>query len=161
TQLNLGKRKKRKEQSVTFADVEGVSDAKAELLKIVSCLNNIDRKYRKLGSKLPKGVLLTARALATEAGVSFHAVAGTEFVELYVGMGAARVRELFEKARKSAPSIIFIDEIDAVGGQRGANNFNSEGDQTLNQVTINLNFFSSYIVLSIIKGAVWYLNLAK
>ncbi|GKB75617.1 ATPase [Tanacetum coccineum] len=71
--------------------------------------------------------------MATEAGVSFHAVAGTEFVELYVGMGAARVRELFEKARKSAPSIIFIDEIDAVGGQRGANNFNSEGDQTLNQ----------------------------
>ncbi|PWA90481.1 ATPase, AAA-type, core [Artemisia annua] len=128
---------------VTFADVEGVGDAKAELLKIVSCLNK-DKKDRKLiRSKLPKGVLLTgppgtgktllARALATEAGVSFHAVSATEFVEVYVGTGAARVRELFEKARKSAPSIIFIDEIDAVGGQRGINNLNSECDQTLNQ----------------------------
>ncbi|GJX23494.1 ATPase, partial [Tanacetum coccineum] len=85
------------------------------------------------------GKTLLARALANEAGGSFHAVAGIEFVEIFVGTGVARVRVLFEKARKSAPSIIFIDEIDGVGGQRRIT-LNSEADQTLDQVTINLIF---------------------
>ncbi|PWA88648.1 ATPase, AAA-type, core [Artemisia annua] len=147
--LGMTKRKKRKVQPVTFADVEGVDDAKAELLKIVSCINK-DAGSMKLGSKLPKGVLLTgpsgtgktllARAFATEVGVSFHAVCGSEFVGIYFGMGASRVRELFEKARKSAPSIIFIDEIDAVGGHRGRT-LSSESDQTLNELLKEMDGF--------------------
>nr|GEW58860.1 ATPase, AAA-type, core [Tanacetum cinerariifolium] len=143
--------KKRKEQPVTFAEVEGVDVAKAEILKIVSCINKSkDRKDRKLVSKVPKGVLLTgpprtgktllARSLATEVGVSFHVASGTEFVEIFVGTGVARVRELSEKARKSAPSIIFIDEIDAVCGQRGRT-LNSEADHTLNQLLIEMDGF--------------------
>ncbi|PWA36050.1 ATPase, AAA-type, core [Artemisia annua] len=147
--LGMTKRKKRKVQPVTFADVEGVDDAKAELLKIVSCINK-DAGSMKLGSKLPKGVLLTgpsgtgktllARAFATEVGVSFHPVCGSEFVGIYFGTGASRVRELFEKARKSAPSIIFIDEIDAVGGHRGRT-LSSESDQTLNELLNEMDGF--------------------
>ncbi|GJU00254.1 ATPase [Tanacetum coccineum] len=154
SELNLGrmtKRKKRKEQPVTFAEVEGVDAAKAEIIKIVSCISKSkDRKDRKLVSKVPKGVLLTgppgtgktllARALATEVGVSFHVASGTDFVEIFAGRGASRVRKLFEKARNSAPSIIFIDEIDAVGRQRGIS-FNSEADHTLNQLLIEMDGF--------------------
>ncbi|PWA92987.1 ATPase, AAA-type, core, P-loop containing nucleoside triphosphate hydrolase [Artemisia annua] len=152
-QLDLGrllKRKKRKEQSVTFADVEGVDYAKAELLEIVSCLNK-DSNYVELGAKSPKGVLLTgppgtgktllARALSREAGVSFFDTVGSGFVETFAGTGAKRVRELFEKARKSAPSIIFIDEIDAVGGKRGRT-LNSESDSTLNQILAEMDGFN-------------------
>ncbi|XP_071707297.1 probable inactive ATP-dependent zinc metalloprotease FTSHI 3, chloroplastic [Rutidosis leptorrhynchoides] len=151
-QLNLGKMKKRKpskQQSVTFDDVEGVDSAKSELLEIVLCINE-DSKYMKLGAKLPRGVLLAgppgtgktllARAVAGEAGVSFFSVSGSELVEVFVGTGAARVRDIFREARKNSPSIIFIDEIDAVGGQRGRT-LNCERDQTLNQLLTEMDGF--------------------
>ncbi|KAH1192894.1 putative inactive ATP-dependent zinc metalloprotease FTSHI 3, chloroplastic [Glycine soja] len=121
-------------QTVGFDDVEGVDSAKVELVEIVSCLQG-DINYRKLGAKLPRGVLLVgppgtgktllARAVAGEAGVPFFTVSASEFVELFVGRGAARIRDLFNAARKFAPSIIFIDELDAVGGKRGRS-FNDE-----------------------------------
>ncbi|PWA64278.1 ATPase, AAA-type, core, P-loop containing nucleoside triphosphate hydrolase [Artemisia annua] len=152
-QLNHGrlqKRKKRKQQSVTFADIEGVDDAKAQLLEIVSCFKK-DSNYTKLGATPPKGILLTgppgtgktllARALATEAKVSFFDMAGSEFVDTYVGMGARRVRDVFEMARNSEPSIIFIDEIDAIGGIRGRT-LNSESDNTLNQILVEMDGFN-------------------
>ncbi|KAJ9562163.1 hypothetical protein OSB04_007323 [Centaurea solstitialis] len=154
----LTKRKPSKKQSVTFNDVKGVDAAKAELLErnykesfggslneqlIVLCMKG-DKRYTKLGAKLPRGVLLSgppgtgktllARAVAGEAGVSFFSISASELVEVFVGRGAARVRDLFREARKNSPSIIFIDEIDAVGGQRGRT-MNCERDQTLNQVT--------------------------
>ncbi|KAK6913444.1 Peptidase M41, FtsH extracellular, partial [Dillenia turbinata] len=131
---------------VSFEDVEGVDGAKVELMEIVSCLQGAIN-YNKLRAKLPKGVLLVgppgtgktllARAVAGEAGVPFFSVSASEFVELFVGRGAARIRDLFSVARKSAPSIIFIDELDAVGGKRGRS-FNDERDQTLNQASISL-----------------------
>ncbi|KAK1410210.1 hypothetical protein QVD17_36745 [Tagetes erecta] len=151
-QLNLGKMTKRKpskKQSVTFDDVEGVDSAKAELLEIVLCINE-DSKYMKLGAKLPRGVLLAgppgtgktllARAVAGEAGVSFFSISASELVEIFVGTGAARVRDIFREARKHSPSIIFIDEIDAVGGQRGRT-LNCERDQTLNQLLTEMDGF--------------------
>ncbi|XP_071739016.1 probable inactive ATP-dependent zinc metalloprotease FTSHI 3, chloroplastic [Rutidosis leptorrhynchoides] len=151
-QLSLGKMKKRdssKQPAVTFDDVEGVDSAKSELLEIVSCINE-DSKYMKLGAKLPKGVLLAgppgtgktllARAVAGEAGVSFFSISGSELVEVFVGTGAARVRDIFRDARKNSPSIIFIDEIDAVGGQRGRT-LNCERDQTLNQLLTEMDGF--------------------
>ncbi|KAK9061809.1 hypothetical protein SSX86_018992 [Deinandra increscens subsp. villosa] len=151
-QLNLGKMTKRKpskKQSVTFDDVEGVDSAKAELLEIVLCINE-DSKYMKLGAKLPRGVLLAgppgtgktllARAVAGEAGVSFFSISASELVEVFVGTGAARVRDIFREARKHSPSIIFIDEIDAVGGQRGRT-LNCERDQTLNQLLTEMDGF--------------------
>ncbi|XP_022134382.1 probable inactive ATP-dependent zinc metalloprotease FTSHI 3, chloroplastic isoform X3 [Momordica charantia] len=136
--------KKRKPNSpmVGFDDVEGVDGAKVELMEVVSCLQGAIN-YQKLGAKLPRGVLLVgppgtgktllARAVAGEAGVPFFSVSASEFVEMFVGRGAARIRDLFNVARKCAPSIIFIDELDAVGGKRGRS-FNDERDQTLNQV---------------------------
>nr|GEW29971.1 ATPase, AAA-type, core, P-loop containing nucleoside triphosphate hydrolase [Tanacetum cinerariifolium]GEW76819.1 ATPase, AAA-type, core, P-loop containing nucleoside triphosphate hydrolase [Tanacetum cinerariifolium] len=142
--------KKSKKQSVTFSDVEGVDDAKAELLEIVSCLNK-DSNCMKLGAKLRKGVLLTgppgtrktllARACSREAGVLFFDIAGSEFVETFVGTGARRVRDLFEKAINSAPSIIFIDEIDAVGGKHRRTS-NSKADHTLNQLLASMDGFN-------------------
>ncbi|XP_076925212.1 putative inactive ATP-dependent zinc metalloprotease FTSHI 3, chloroplastic [Bidens hawaiensis] len=151
-QLNLGrmtKRKPSKKQSVTFDDVEGVDSAKAELLEIVLCINE-DSKYMKLGAKLPRGVLLAgppgtgktllARAVAGEAGVSFFSISASELVEIFVGTGAARVRDIFREARKHSPSIIFIDEIDAVGGQRGRT-LNCERDHTLNQLLTEMDGF--------------------
>nr|KYP38941.1 Cell division protease ftsH isogeny 4 [Cajanus cajan] len=132
-------------QTVGFDDVEGVDSAKVELMEIVSCLQG-DINYQKLGAKLPRGVLLVgppgtgktllARAVAGEAGVPFFTVSASEFVELFVGRGAARIRDLFNAARKFAPSIIFIDELDAVGGRRGRS-FNDERDQTLNQAKMD------------------------
>ncbi|XVF20522.1 hypothetical protein REPUB_Repub12eG0007800 [Reevesia pubescens] len=138
-------------QVVGFDDVEGVDTAKVELMEIVSCLQG-SLNYQKLGAKLPRGVLLVgppgtgktllARAVAGEAGVPFFSVSASEFVELFVGRGAARIRDLFNVARKSAPSIIFIDELDAVGGKRGRS-FNDERDQTLNQLLTEMDGFES------------------
>lgn len=129
-------------------------------LKIVSCLQG-DINYRKLGAKLPRGVLLVgppgtgktllARAVAGEAGVPFFTVSASEFVELFVGRGAARIRDLFNSARKFAPSIIFIDELDAVGGKRGRS-FNDERDQTLNQLLTEMDGFESEMRVVVIAA---------
>ncbi|KAK3015027.1 hypothetical protein RJ639_005611 [Escallonia herrerae] len=135
------KKRRPTNQLVSFEDVEGVDAAKVELMEIVLCLQGAIN-YSRLGAKLPRGVLLVgppgtgktllARAVAGEAGVPFFTVSASEFVEMFVGRGAARIRDLFKVARKNAPSIIFIDELDAVGGRRGRS-FNDERDQTLNQ----------------------------
>ncbi|KAI3414531.1 AAA domain-containing protein [Psidium guajava] len=145
------KKRRPNNQSVNFDDVEGVDAAKVELMEIVSCLQGAIN-YKKLGAKLPRGVLLVgppgtgktllARAVAGEAGVPFFTVSASEFVELFVGRGAARIRDLFTAARKCSPSIIFIDELDAVGGKRGRS-FNDERDQTLNQLLTEMDGFES------------------
>ncbi len=141
-----------KKQKVTFADVAGCDETKEELGDIVEYLKN-PRRYRELGGVLPKGVLLygppgtgktlLAKAVAGEAGVPFFSASGSEFVEMFVGVGAARVRDLFEKAKKSAPSIIFVDELDAVGRHRfaGIGGGHDEREQTLNQMLIELDGF--------------------
>ena len=137
---------------VTFADVAGVEEAKLELKEVVDFLKD-PKGYGRLGAHVPKGVLLIgppgtgktllARAVAGEAGVKFFSISGSEFVEMFVGVGAARVRDLFEQARKEAPAIIFIDELDALGGARGAFAYggNSEKEQTLNQLLVELDGF--------------------
>ncbi|RWR77047.1 AAA+ ATPase domain-containing protein [Cinnamomum micranthum f. kanehirae] len=145
------KKRRPSNQTVGFDDVEGVDAAKTELMEIVSCLRGAIN-YNKLGAKLPRGVLLVgppgtgktllARAVAGEAGVPFFTVSASEFVELFVGRGAARIRDLFSVARKCTPSIIFIDELDAVGGKRGRS-FNDERDQTLNQLLTEMDGFES------------------
>ncbi|XP_074287335.1 putative inactive ATP-dependent zinc metalloprotease FTSHI 3, chloroplastic [Silene latifolia] len=145
------KKRKPSNQTVSFDDVEGVDSAKVELMEIVLCLQGAIN-YNKLGARLPKGVLLVgppgtgktllARAVAGEAGVPFFSVSASEFVELFVGRGAARIRDLFGVARKNSPSIIFIDELDAVGGKRGRS-FNDERDQTLNQLLTEMDGFES------------------
>ena len=133
----------------TFADVAGVGAALEELQEVVACLRD-GKRFAKVGAKLPSGVLLCgppgtgktllARAVAGEAGVPFMSISASEFVELFVGRGAARVRELFAEARKRAPCVVFIDELDAVGGKRGAG-LNEERDQTLNQMLTELDGF--------------------
>ena len=140
-------------QSVTFNDVAGVEDAKKELEEIVDFLKN-PAKYRKIGARTPKGVLLfgpagvgktlLARAVAGEAGVPFFSMAGSEFMEMLVGVGASRVRDLFAQAKTSAPSIIFIDEIDAIGRQRGRGIMggHDEREQTLNQILVEMDGFT-------------------
>jgi len=137
---------------VTFADVAGVDEAKEELKEIVDFLRD-PKAYGKLGARVPKGILLVgppgtgktllARAVAGEAGVKFFSISGSEFVEMFVGVGAARVRDLFEQARKQAPAIIFIDELDALGGARGAYPYggHAEKEQTLNQLLVELDGF--------------------
>ncbi|KEH25238.1 putative ATPase, AAA-type, core, peptidase M41, FtsH extracellular [Medicago truncatula] len=154
------KKRKPKSQTVGFEDVQGVDSAKVELMEIVSCLQG-DINYQKLGAKLPRGVLLVgppgtgktllARAVAGEAGVPFFTVSASEFVEMFVGRGAARIRDLFSRARKFAPSIIFIDELDAVGGKRGRG-FNEERDQTLNQLLTEMDGFESEIRVVVIAA---------
>ena len=137
---------------VTFANVAGVDEAKAELREVVEFLKD-PKKYGRLGARVPKGVLLVgppgtgktllARAVAGEAGVPFFSISGSEFVEMFVGVGAARVRDLFEQARQKAPAIIFIDELDALGRARGAGGFggHDEKEQTLNQLLVELDGF--------------------
>ncbi len=137
---------------VTFADVAGVDEAKEELGEIVDFLK-YPKKYQALGARIPKGVLLLgppgsgktllARAIAGEAGVPFFSISGSDFVEMFVGVGASRVRDLFDQAKKSAPCIIFIDEIDAVGRQRGAGlgGGHDEREQTLNQLLVEMDGF--------------------
>ncbi|KAK1363056.1 AAA domain-containing protein [Heracleum sosnowskyi] len=154
------KKKRPSNQVVSFEDVEGVDAAKVELMEIVLCLQgSID--YTRLGAKLPRGVLLVgppgtgktllARAVAGEAGVPFFTVSASEFVEMFVGRGAARIRDLFSVARKSSPSIIFIDELDAVGGRRGRS-FNDERDQTLNQLLTEMDGFDSEVNVIVIAA---------
>src|SRR6266704_1327240 len=146
----------RKELKTTFADVAGVDEAKAELVEIVDFLQN-PKKYQRLGGRIPKGVLLVgppgtgktllARAVAGEADVPFFTLSGSEFVEMFVGVGAARVRDLFEQAKDKAPCIIFIDELDAIGKSRaGATGFvggHDEREQTLNQLLAEMDGFDS------------------
>src|SRR6201996_7332370 len=140
---------------VTFADVAGVEEAKDELSEVVDFLKNPDLHSR-LGARMPKGILLVgppgtgktllARAVAGEAGVPFFSISGSEFVEMFVGVGAARVRDLFEQARKSAPAIVFIDELDALGRARGSypgGGGHDEKEQTLNQLLTELDGFDS------------------
>ena len=145
------------EDKATFADVAGVDEAKAELVEIVDFLKH-PNKYRRLGGRIPKGVLLVgppgtgktllARAVAGEAETAFFSISGSEFIELFVGMGASRVRDLFEQAKKHAPCIIFIDELDAIGKSRGgpggaAWGAHDERDQTLNQLLVEMDGFDS------------------
>ena len=146
----------RKELKTTFADVAGVDEAKAELVEIVDFLTN-PKKYQRLGGRIPKGVLLVgqpgtgktllARAVAGEADVPFFTLSGSEFVEMFVGVGAARVRDLFEQAKDKAPCIVFIDELDAIGKSRaGATGFvggHDEREQTLNQLLAEMDGFDS------------------
>jgi cell division protease FtsH len=144
-----------KDTGVTFADVAGVDEAKAELQEIVAFLKD-PQGYGRLGARMPKGVLLVgppgtgktllAKAVAGEAGVPFFSISGSEFVEMFVGVGAARVRDLFEQARAKAPAIIFIDELDALGRARGAAaavGGHDEREQTLNQLLVELDGFDS------------------
>jgi len=144
-----------KDTGVTFADVAGVDEAKAELQEIVAFLKD-PQGYGRLGARMPKGVLLVgppgtgktllAKAVAGEAGVPFYSISGSEFVEMFVGVGAARVRDLFEQARAKAPAIIFIDELDALGRARGAAGpigGHDEREQTLNQLLVELDGFDS------------------
>lgn len=154
--MNFGKAKIRKpgddKRKVTFADVAGADEEKEELEEIVQFLKS-PKKYQELGARVPKGVLLVgppgtgktllARAVAGEAGVPFFSISGSDFVEMYVGVGASRVRDLFENAKKNAPCIIFIDEIDAVGRQRGAGlgGGHDEREQTLNQMLVEMDGF--------------------
>jgi cell division protease FtsH len=142
-----------RDTGVTFDDVAGVDEAKAELKEIVDFLKE-PKKFGRLGARIPKGILLTgppgtgktlfARAVAGEAGVPFFSISGSEFVEMFVGVGAARVRDLFDQARKAAPCIIFIDELDALGRRRGIGGFgggHDEKEQTLNQLLAELDGF--------------------
>ncbi|WP_218079879.1 ATP-dependent zinc metalloprotease FtsH [Anthocerotibacter panamensis] len=164
--MNFGKSKARvhmeQQTKTTFQDVAGVDEAKLELTEVVDFLKNRDR-FDALGAKIPRGVLLVgppgtgktllAKAVAGEAGVPFFSISGSEFVEMFVGVGASRVRDLFEQAKKNAPCIVFIDEIDAVGRQRGAGlgGGNDEREQTLNQLLVEMDGFegnSGVIILA-------------
>jgi cell division protease FtsH len=154
--MNFGKSKARVQMEpqtqVTFNDVAGIEQAKLELSEVVDFLKNADR-FTAIGAKIPKGVLLVgppgtgktllAKAVAGEAGVPFFSISGSEFVEMFVGVGASRVRDLFEQAKSNAPCIVFIDEIDAVGRQRGAGlgGGNDEREQTLNQLLTEMDGF--------------------
>ena len=157
--FSFGKTKARKyeptEEHVSFADVAGIDEAKEELTEVVDFLRDPE-KYRKLGAHIPRGVLLTgapgtgktllARAVAGEADVPFFSMSASEFVEMIVGVGASRVRDLFEQAKAAAPSIIFIDEIDAIGRSRGSGVFsgaNDEREQTLNQILTEMDGFDA------------------
>src|SRR5512142_849327 len=138
--------------TVTFADVAGVDEAKQELQEVVEFLKEPD-KFTALGARIPKGVLLVgppgtgktlmARAVAGEANVPFFSISGSEFVEMFVGVGASRVRDLFKQAKETTPGIVFIDELDAVGRRRGAGvgNTNDEREQTLNQLLVEMDGF--------------------
>ena len=165
--MNFGKSKARVQMEpqtqVTFGDVAGIEQAKLELTEVVDFLKNADR-FTAVGAKIPKGVLLVgppgtgktllARAVAGEAGVPFFSISGSEFVEMFVGVGASRVRDLFEQAKTNAPCIVFIDEIDAVGRQRGAGlgGGNDEREQTLNQLLTEMDGFEGNTGIIIIAA---------
>ncbi len=149
------------ERAITFDDVAGSQEVKEEVADIVDFLREPDR-FREVGARIPRGVLLAgppgtgktliARALAGEARASFYSVSGSEFVELYVGVGASRVRELFRKAKESAPSIIFIDEIDAIGRRRGRVEQSTEYDQTLNQILVEMDGFEERTTVVVVAA---------
>src|ERR1700756_900235 len=134
----------------TWADVAGVEEVRAELMEVVDFLREPER-FEKLGAKVPKGLLLygppgtgktlLAKAVAHESGANFYLASASSFVEMFAGLGAARIRRLFAEARKNAPSIVFIDELDAVGAARTGHGFNREQDQTLNQLLVELDGF--------------------
>jgi cell division protease FtsH len=165
--MNFGKSKARVQMEpqtqVTFGDVAGIEQAKLELTEVVDFLKNADR-FTAIGAKIPKGVLLVgppgtgktllAKAVAGEAGVPFFSISGSEFVEMFVGVGASRVRDLFEQAKSNAPCIVFIDEIDAVGRQRGAGlgGGNDEREQTLNQLLTEMDGFEGNTGIIIIAA---------
>jgi cell division protease FtsH len=148
------KNKKDKKQQVTFKDVAGAKEAKQELVEVVEFLSN-PKKFTEVGARIPRGVLLVgpagtgktllAKAVSGEAGVPFFNVSGSEFVEMFVGVGASRVRSLFQKAKKNAPCIVFIDELDAIGRQRGAGlgGSHDEREQTLNQILVEMDGFET------------------
>lgn len=158
--FNIGKSKatlfdQNSKVSVTFQDVAGLNEAKEEVMEVVDFLKN-PKKYTALGGKIPKGVLLVgppgtgktllAKAVAGEAGVPFFSISGSDFVEMFVGVGASRVRDLFKQAREKAPCIVFIDEIDAIGRARGRNSIqggNDERENTLNQLLVEMDGFST------------------
>ncbi|MBK7475196.1 MAG: ATP-dependent zinc metalloprotease FtsH [Haliscomenobacter sp.] len=158
--FNIGKSKatlfdQNSKVNITFADVAGLDEAKEEVVEVVDFLKN-PKKYTALGGKIPKGVLLVgppgtgktllAKAVAGEAGVPFFSISGSDFVEMFVGVGASRVRDLFKQAREKAPCIVFIDEIDAIGRARGRNSFqggNDERENTLNQLLVEMDGFST------------------
>ena len=152
--MNFGKSRARlyTTSKITFADVAGAEEEKEEMMELVSFLKN-PKKYSQLGARIPKGVLMVgppgtgktylAKAVAGEAGVPFFSISGSDFVEMYVGVGASRVRDLFEQAKKNSPCIVFIDEIDAVGRHRGAGlgGGHDEREQTLNQLLVEMDGF--------------------
>ncbi len=142
-------------EPITFADVAGIDEVENELVEIVDFLKQPE-KYQRLGGTIPKGVLLVgapgtgktllARAVAGEAGVPFFSMSGSEFIEMIVGVGASRVRDLFKEAKAAAPAIVFVDELDAIGRKRGAGNAlggNDEREQTLNQLLVEMDGFDS------------------
>ena len=149
--------------TVTFADVAGCEEAKEEVAELVEFLRD-PSKFQKLGGRIPRGVLmvgrpgtgktLLARAIAGEAKVPFFSISGSDFVEMFVGVGAARVRDMFEQAKKHAPCIVFIDEIDAVGRQRGAGlgGGNDEREQTLNQLLVEMDGFEATMGVIVIAA---------
>ena len=165
--MNFGKSKAKmvtkETSSVTFADVAGIEEAMEELIEIKEFLKD-PKKFQALGAKIPKGVLLygppgtgktlVAKAVAGEAGVPFFSISGSDFVEMFVGVGASRVRDLFEQAKQSAPAIIFIDEIDAVGRHRGTGigGGNDEREQTLNQLLVEMDGFDTNVNVILIAA---------
>ncbi len=163
--MDFGKSRARlqREKTVTFKDVAGADEEKVEMAELIDFLKN-PRKYVDMGARIPKGVLLVgspgtgktllAKAVAGEANVPFFSISGSDFVELYVGIGASRVRDLFKVARENSPCIIFIDEIDAVGRQRGAGlgGGNDEREQTLNQLLVEMDGFSTHSGIIIIAA---------
>src|SRR6476646_7302796 len=140
------------ESSVTWRDVAGLDEAKEELQEIVDFLRDPAR-FESLGARVPKGILfhgppgtgktLAAKAVAHESGANFYSASASSFVEMFAGLGAARIRKLFDEARKNAPAIVFLDELDAVGAQRSGHGFNREQDQTLNQLLVELDGFEN------------------
>src|SRR5687767_15593411 len=137
--------------SVTWDDIAGVEEAKDELQEVVDFLRD-PKRFERLGARVPKGILLhgppgtgktlAAKAVANESGARFYAQSASAFVEMFAGLGAARIRKLFDRARKNAPAIVFIDELDAVGTRRTGSGFNREHDQTLNQLLVELDGFN-------------------
>src|SRR6266852_3007375 len=137
--------------SISFADVAGLEEVKEELTEVVEFLRN-PKRFEKLGARVPKGILLygppgtgktlLAKAIASESGAQFYSQSASAFVEMFAGLGAARIRKLFDEARKHAPSIVFIDELDAVGSAR-TGGFHREQDQTLNQLLVELDGFNN------------------